>query len=57
VSVVTARARGHDMAIAAMDRGLAIVAMDRGLAIVAGASVAVDADRVAARFARSVSIT
>jgi hypothetical protein len=47
-TVVTARARDHDLAIAAMDRGLVIV--------VAGALVAVDADRVAARFARSVSI-
>jgi hypothetical protein len=46
-SVATARVRGHDLAIA-MDRGLGIVA--------AGALVAVGADRVVARSARSVSI-
>jgi len=48
-SVVMAPVRGHDMAIAAKDRGSVTVA--------AGASVAVDVDRVGARSARSVSIT
>ena len=64
-TVVMARARGHDLATVVMARArghdlatvIEIVVMGRGL-VAAVASVDVDAeDRVAARFAHSVSIT